>query len=64
MISTTDAINTTEHDKYYIIHPSYKKNQLKKVIKNFSSETNKNFISTKEIISLIKKNIYSFEIDK
>ena len=64
MISTTDAINTTEHDKYYIIHPSYKKNQLKKVIKNFSSETNKNFISTKEMISIIKKNIYSFEIDK
>ena len=64
MISTTDAINTTEHGKYFIIHPSYKKNKIKNKIKNFSSENNNNFISTKEIISIIKKNIYSFETDK
>ena len=64
MISTTDATNTTEHGKYFIIHPSYKKNKIKNKIKNFSSENNNKFISTKEIISIIKKNIYSFETDK
>jgi len=64
MISSTDAINTTEHDKYFIIHPSYKKNQSGNTIKSFTSQNNNKFISTKEMISIIKKNIYSFEIEK
>ena len=64
MISSTDAINTTEHSNYYIIHPSYEKNRAKKPIKNFSSENNKKFLSTKELITTIKKNMHSFEIDK
>ena len=33
MISSTDAINTTEHSNYYIIHPSYEKNLAKKFIR-------------------------------
>jgi UDP-N-acetylglucosamine 4,6-dehydratase/5-epimerase len=64
MISSTDAINTTEHNNYYIIHPSYEKNRAKKSIRNFSSENNKKFLTTKELIATIKKNIHSFEIDK
>ena len=64
MISSTDAINTTEHNNYYIIHPSYEKNVTKKSIKVFTSANNKKFLTSKELNIIIKKNINSFEIDK
>ncbi len=64
MISLTDGINTTEYKSYFIIHPSYEINRVKKPVKNFSSENNVKFLSTKELIKIIKKNLYSFEIDK
>lgn len=64
MISSTDAINTTEHSNYYIIHPSYEKNVTKKSIESFTSANNKKFLTTKELNTIIKKNINSFEIDK
>ena len=64
MISTTDGINTTEYKNYFVIHPSYEINRAKKPIKNFSSESNSKFLSTKELIKIIKKNLNSFEIDQ
>jgi len=64
MISTTDGINTTEYKSYFVIHPSYEINRAKKTVKNFSSENNAKFLSTKELTKIIKKNLNSFEIDQ
>lgn len=64
MISTTDGINTTEYKNYFVIHPSYEINRTKKKVKNFSSESNSKFLSTKDLIKIIKKNFNSFEIDQ
>ena len=64
MISSTDAINASEHKNYYVIHPSYQVNYSKKPIKNFSSDNNSKFLSSKELIKIIKKNQSSFEKDE
>ena len=64
MISTTDGINTTEYKSYFVIHPSYEINRAKKAVKNFSSENNSKFLSTKELTKIIKNNLNSFEIDQ
>ena len=64
MISETDAINCAEFKNYYIIYPSHKKIKQTKKITNYSSKTNKNFLTTYQIKRLIKNNFYSFELEK
>ena len=61
MISSTDAINASEYKNYYVIHPSYQGHHPKKPVKNFSSYNNYKFLSSKELIQIIKKNQSSFE---
>ena len=70
MITISDSLNTVEFKTFYIIMPNsefitleklnkyrvfIKKNGAKKVLKNFSynSQNNKNFLSIKEIEKLI-----------
>lgn len=63
LITESDSLNTQEFKNYFIIHSSYKKNKLKyKKIFSYNSKDNKNFLTPKELMILIKKNKDDFEI--
>ena len=64
MISETDAINTKEFKNYFIIYSSFHAIKKTKKVTNYSSKNNKQFLSSNEIKKLIKKNLYSFELEK
>ena len=64
MISETDAINTKEFSKFFIIYPSFNKMKTLKKVSSYSSKNNKHFLSSQEIKKLIKKNFHSFELEK
>lgn len=64
MISETDAVNTKEFKNYFIIYPSFHTIKKTKKVTNYSSKNNKQFLSSKDIKKLIKKNLYSFELEK
>ena len=64
MISETDAINTKEFKNYFIIYSSFHTIKKTKKVTNYSSKNNKQFLSSNEIKKLIKKNLYSFELEK
>ena len=64
MISETDAINTKEFKNYFIIYPSFYKIKKGKKVSSYSSKNNKQFLLSNEIKILIKKNSYSFELEK
>jgi UDP-N-acetylglucosamine 4,6-dehydratase len=68
MITFNDSFNTIENSKYFIILPSLKDTNIKKYLKHYNakkinkpfsynSETNKKFLSVKELKNLIQKNI-------
>lgn len=68
MITINDSLHTIENSKYFIILPSLENEKINKYLKHYSakktkkpfsynSETNKKFLSVKELKLLIQKNI-------
>jgi UDP-N-acetylglucosamine 4,6-dehydratase len=53
LITESDSLNTIEKKSYYTILPSYKKSSKKNKIFSYNSKNNKNFLSIKEIKTLI-----------
>ena len=61
MITESDSINTQEFSSYFLIHPSFRKNNnINRKPFSYNSKNNKRFLTINELKKLILKNKKDF----